>query len=126
MDDINISVVVPIYNSASYVSRTLDSVLQQTELPSEIVIVDDESTDNTIEVLDEYKRKYAEIIKLSFFSQNNQGEGAARNRGVKEAQETWIAFLDSDDIWLPEKINVTKEIIRQHPDNPTLEDICNS
>lgn len=117
MNEIKISVIIPTYNSSAYVERTLDSVLNQRELPDEIVIVDDGSTDNTIKVLEEYGEKHRDVFSnIRVFQQANRGAGAARNRAVKEAHGEWVAFLDSDDIWMPEKLMAVKTAIRDYPD----------
>ncbi len=114
--NIEISVIITTYNSASYIERTLNSVLEQKELPYEIVIVDDGSSDDTVSVINAYVDKNQDIYKnIYLFQQHNQGAGAARNKAVKEAKGEWIAFLDSDDIWMPEKIKKVKEIISEKP-----------
>ena len=93
-----IAVVIPTFNRDSVVSRAIDSVLRQTLLPSEIIVVDDGSTDNTADLI---AAKYSAI---SYLRTENKGVSAARNLGIKKAKSEWIAFLDSDDEWLPQKI----------------------
>jgi glycosyltransferase involved in cell wall biosynthesis len=105
---IKVSVVIPTYNLQSYIEKTLDSVLNQTVKPYEIIVVDDGSTDNTVDKLIKYPVK---VIK-----QENAGAAAARNRGVVEARGNWIAFLDGDDEWLPEKIKLLIEMITEEPE----------
>ena len=117
MNKQTISVVIPTYNSSSYISRTLDSVLSQKSLPYEIVIVDDGSSDNTIEVIEEYKKSNKDVLEnIKVFQQKNMGAGAARNRAVKEATGEWIAFLDSDDIWMSGKMEAVKSSMEANPD----------
>ncbi|MFH1421233.1 MAG: glycosyltransferase [Planctomycetota bacterium] len=93
-----VSAVVPTYNAEKYISNTIQSVLNQTYKKTEIVVVDDGSSDKTLSVLD----KYGKSIKI--FTQANQGVSAARNKGITESSGELIAFLDADDIWLPHKI----------------------
>lgn len=94
-----VSVIIPTYNRAKYVTHAIDSVLAQTYSDYEIIIVDDGSTDNTREVLETY------MDKIRYLYQDNAGVSAARNTGIKTAKGKWIAFLDSDDEWLPEKLS---------------------
>ena len=94
----NVSVIIPAYNAAQYIRETLDSVLAQTYRDREILVVDDGSTDDTLDVL----RSYGDQIVL--LRQDNEGPAAARNLAAKRAKGTWLAFVDSDDIWLPEKL----------------------
>lgn len=116
-----ISVIIPTYNSSSYITRTLDSVLSQSVLPDEIVIVDDGSSDNTIEVIEEYKKLNKEVLEnIKVFQQKNMGAGATRNRAVKEATGDWIAFLDSDDIWMAGKMEVVRASMETHPDSTII------
>lgn len=91
-----ISVIIPTYNSAKYIKDTIESVLNQTYKDLEIIVVDDGSTDNTKDIVSKYQVKY--------IYQENKGPAAARNRGIKEAQGEYIAFLDSDDVWMVEKL----------------------
>jgi len=93
-----ISVIIPTYNRANLLIRCLDLVVNQTLEPSEVIIVDDGSTDNTKEIIDRYKNR---IKGLRYIYQNNQGESCARNKGLINARYSYIAFLDSDDEWLP-------------------------
>lgn len=93
-----ISVIIPTYNRAKYVTKVIDSVLSQTYTDYEIIVVDDGSTDNTREVLGSY------MDKITYKYQENAGVSAARNTGIRIASGQWIAFLDSDDIWLPDKL----------------------
>ena len=93
-----ISVVIPTYNRADLISETLDSVLAQTYRDFEVIVVDDGSTDDTIKLLS----KYGQDIRI--IGQENQGAGSARNTGIREAKGEFIAFLDSDDLWLPKKL----------------------
>ena len=93
-----VSVIIPTYNRASTLRRTVDSALAQTYQPLEVIVVDDGSTDATVEVL----RSYGDRIHA--ISQPNGGPSAARNTGAKAANGEWLAFLDSDDVWKPEKI----------------------
>ena len=112
----NISVIIPTYNSSLYIVRTLDSVLSQSCLPHEIVIVDDGSTDNTIEIIEDYKKNNESIFdNIRLYKQKNMGAGAARNRAILEAKGQWIAFLDSDDIWLPTKLEEVEKVINNSP-----------
>lgn len=111
----NISVVCPTYNSAVFVGETIASVIRQTSLPLEIIISDDGSTDNTIEVV----KKIADSVEtpvIKIVQNMHQGPGAARNHGIRAAQGEWIAFLDSDDKWHPEKIERIEQAIQQHPE----------
>ncbi|MEK6374321.1 MAG: glycosyltransferase family 2 protein [Acidobacteriota bacterium] len=95
-----ISVIIPTYNYARYLRDAIDSVLAQTVAPLEIIVVDDGSTDDTPQVLTAYGAKIRAI------HQSNQGVAAARNTGVAAARGEYIAFLDSDDLWLPRKLEL--------------------
>ncbi|MBA3284178.1 MAG: glycosyltransferase family 2 protein [Nitrosopumilus sp.] len=97
-----ISVIIPCYNSEDYVSRAIDSVLNQTYKNYEIILVDNNSTDTTFNVLEKYKAVYPDIIKV--FQENKKGAAAARNKGLYQAKGEWIQFLDSDDELLPKKL----------------------
>lgn len=94
----SVSVVIPAYNHARFVSKAVESALAQTLPPHEMIVVNDGSVDETAKVLDSYRERIRVIY------QQNSGVAVARNRGAKEAQGDLIAFLDSDDEWLPSKL----------------------
>ncbi len=96
----SISVVIPAYNRAKTIRYCLDSVLQQTLSPLEVLVVDDCSTDETVEIVNSYNAPRVKGIVLD----KNSGAQAARNRGIREAKGDWIAFQDSDDEWRPDKL----------------------
>ena len=106
------SVIIPTYNSSNYVKRSLESVVNQTHRDFEIIIVDDGSTDNTVETIHNYLGNQTDISYQLLF-QKNSGAGSARNRGILNAQYQWIAFLDSDDLWHKDKLAVMSEVINE-------------
>jgi glycosyltransferase involved in cell wall biosynthesis len=95
-----ISVVIPAYNRAKTIRLCLDSVLHQTFSPAEVIVVDDCSTDETRQIVQSYRDHRLRCIVL----EKKSGAQAARNRGIREANGDWIAFQDSDDEWLSEKL----------------------
>ena len=107
-----VSVIMPAYNSATFISEAIQSVLAQTHANLELLIIDDASSDNTIEIIKAFQRKDSRI-KL-FKNTSNQGAGITRNTGIKEAKGAFTAFLDADDLWLPEKLNVQLEFMAMH------------
>lgn len=109
LNNINISVVIPVYNRASTIVACIESVVAQSYPVKEIIVIDDCSTDNTIEQLEIYKEKLI-ILKTN----TQSGAQVARNIGVKAANSDWIAFLDSDDKWLPDKLNIQVEELEKH------------
>ena len=100
--EVSVSVIIPAYNCKTYIKTAVQSVLEQTVEPLEILVIDDGSTDGTEQVLNEMAQNCSKLrlIKLEV----NSGVSAARNRGVKEAKGKWVAFLDSDDQWVPAKL----------------------
>lgn len=97
-----VSIITPTYNSEKYIANTIKSVQDQTYSNWEMIIVDDCSTDNTCEIVEKIMQKDSRI-KL-FRQEQNAGAGKARNRSMQNATGRFIAFLDADDIWLPEKL----------------------
>lgn len=105
MSDPKISVIIPAYNRADLLERTIASVAHQTFTPYEVIIIDDQSPDDTPRVCAELIEKYKEKLNIIYTRhETNKGEGGARNTGIKMAIGDYLAFLDSDDEWLPEKI----------------------
>lgn len=100
MNDL-VSIIMPSYNTAGYISETIESVIKQTYANWELIIVDDCSADNTDEVVKPYLTD--ERIKY-LKNEKNSGAAVSRNYALREAKGKWIAFLDSDDLWLPEKL----------------------
>lgn len=99
-DDL-VSIIMPSYNTADFISETIDSVLNQTYKNWELIIVDDCSTDNTDEVIE----KYLSDQRIRYLKNGkNSGAAISRNYALREAKGKWIAFLDSDDLWVPEKL----------------------
>lgn len=103
-----ISVVIPAYNAAASIKAAIESCMAQTVQPHEIIVVDDASTDNTVEIA----QRYDGITLLQ--QTENAGPSAARNRGWDEATGNIIAFLDSDDRWLPHKLAIVSDIFMKH------------
>jgi glycosyltransferase involved in cell wall biosynthesis len=100
-----ISVVIPTFNRFRQVQAALMSVLAQTYREFEVIVVDDGSTDSTGEAIQPFiRRGHTGNPQIRYFFQPNQGQSAARNKGAEEARGKWVAFLDSDDVWLPEKL----------------------
>lgn len=93
-----VSAVIPVYNGSKYLREAIDGVLRQTYKPLELVIVDDGSTDDSPQIIASYQGR-ARVLR-----QANQGVARARNAGIRAARGEWIAFLDQDDWWLPEKV----------------------
>ena len=111
-----ISVVIPTYNRAKQVVLAINSVLSQTYDRFEIVLVDDGSTDCTSDAIHAIIKRDEELRRTSrirYFYQPNKGQSVARNKGIAEATGNWIAFLDSDDIWPPEKLELQMRAIEQ-------------
>lgn len=105
-----ISVVVPLYNKATYIKATLASVIAQTVRADEIIVVDDGSTDGSGDLV------RSGFPQVKVLTQPNQGVGAARNRGLTEARNTWVAFLDGDDLWLPNHLAELSGLIGAFPE----------
>lgn len=95
-----VSIIMPSYNTASFIEETIQSVLNQTYTNWELIIVDDCSTDNTDEVLENIKDSRIRYFK----NDKNSGAAVSRNKALREARGQWIAYLDSDDLWMPEKL----------------------
>ncbi len=102
MDENLVSIITPSYNSAKFVSQTIESVLAQTYIKWEMIIVDDVSPDNSNKIIEEYIKKDSRIKLITL--ENNSGPAVARNRAIEEANGRYIAFLDADDLWYPEKL----------------------
>lgn len=105
-----VSIIIPTYNNAQFLPATLESVFQQTFQDYEIIVIDDGSTDNTREVLTPY------LHRIHYLYQENQERSAARNYGISFAQGEFIAFLDSDDLWFPHKLERQVTVMDEHPE----------
>jgi len=103
-----VSVIIPTYNRAWILLEAVESVLSQTYENYELIVVDDGSTDNTRLLLKSFQ-------DICVVSQENRGVSAARNRGIEAAVGDYLAFLDSDDLWLPEKLDSQMEFFKTHP-----------
>lgn len=105
-----ISVIIPAYNCDRYIAQAVDSVLQQESCSYEIIVIDDGSTDSTEQVLE----SYGDLLR--YIKQENQGVAAARNHGIEIAHGSFVAFLDADDYFLPQKLARQAEILTKRPD----------
>ncbi len=105
-----VSVVIPTYNSADFLMEAVDSVLNQTWRDLEIIVVDDGSTDGTQDIVGRYGDRVRHVYK------KNEGPSSARNMGIRMARGTYVAFLDSDDVWEPEKLRIQMDFMEGHPE----------
>ena len=108
-----ISVIIPTYNSANFIEKTLESLVSQTVLPEEIIIVDDGSKDNTVEIINKWTQ-HKKSLNIKLKQNQHKGPGEARNIGIQLSTGDWISFLDSDDTWEPKKIYEVKKTIRNN------------
>jgi len=101
-----VSIIMPSFNTGRFIAESIESVLAQTYTNWELLIVDDASTDNTDDVVQDVKSSHPERSEAIHYYKNDRNRGAAysRNLALREAKGEWIAFLDSDDLWYPEKL----------------------
>jgi glycosyltransferase involved in cell wall biosynthesis len=105
-----VSVIIPTYNSAKYIAEALDSVFAQTYTNYEVIVADDGSTDNTVEVLQPY------LDRITLLQLQHKGICATRNEAIRQSHGEFIALLDSDDIWEPTKLELQVAYLDQHPE----------
>ena len=105
-----ISVVIPVYNGAPLIGAAIRSILAQTVLPDEIIVVNDGSTDYTLQALSQFRESIKVITTI------NRGVSSARNTGIRAARGEWIAFLDADDVWHGDKLQRQFRVLADHPD----------
>ena len=123
LSNASVSVVCPTFNSQAYIERTLESIRRQTAIVDEIIICDDGSADNTIEVVERFFSKYGDKISCKLLANNHNGPGFARNTGIMAAKGSWVFFIDSDDTWEDNKIEKVLKVINK---NPEVNFICHN
>lgn len=109
MSSYKISIIIPVYNVKEYIKETIESIYNQTFKEFEVILVDDESTDGTYEILQDYEKKFKEI---KLFRQKNSGPSVARNKGLEEAIGDYIVFMDSDDILPTDSLEVRYKTVK--------------
>ncbi len=105
-----LSVIIPVYNGAKFLSETVESVRRQNYPDLEVLIIDDGSTDQTAKIASRLKGN------VSYYYQRRKGVSAARNHGIKLSGGQWVGFLDQDDLWAKNKLGIQTAAIRRHPD----------
>jgi len=103
-----VTIIIPTYNCAEYLPAAIESVLSQTYQDYELIVVNDGSMDNTDKVVETYLPRFGN--KVVYIKQENQGLACARNTGIKASSGCYVAFLDADDVWLPDKIRLQMEV----------------
>jgi len=114
-----VSIIIPAYNAERFIKRVLESALAQTYKNIEIIVIDDGSTDKTAEIVKNYKDP-----RIIYLYQKNQGQGPARNNGIKKSQGEYITFLDADDYYFPEKVEKQVRFLENHPEYQAV--YCNA
>ncbi len=114
-DSVSITAVLCNYNGGLYLEEAIDSVLAQKHMPDEFIIVDDKSTDTSVEIIRKAQGEYPELITLIEHSEN-RGQAAGMNTAFSSSSGELLAFLDSDDIWYPGKLAALREVYLTHPD----------
>ncbi|MFM8955826.1 MAG: glycosyltransferase family 2 protein, partial [Actinomycetota bacterium] len=109
----SVAAVIPTFNSEKVVVRALDSVVNQSVRPREIIVVDDASTDGTVEVVRKFAEQHTEVELI--VNERNLGPGPTRNKGWSLAKSDFVAFLDADDSWHPQKIERQLKFFAEHP-----------
>lgn len=103
-----VSTIIPVYNSEKYLEATIESAILQTYRSNEIIVINDGSTDQSAKIIEKFSRH------IIYIEQQNQGVAIARNTGIKKASGEYIAFLDSDDLWLPNKLEMQVETMNNN------------
>jgi len=112
--EIKFSVVCPAYNCEEYIYTTLESAVCQTHKPDEVVITDDGSSDRTVEVVEQFMTNHP-LANIRFFKSAHKGSaGYGRNNGIQNSRNEWIAFLDADDLWQPNKLEAVAKTIESN------------
>ena len=106
----NISVIIPVFNGEATIRETIDSIVNQTFRDIEIIIINDGSTDATLETIKEISDS-----RIKIFSYSNAGLSASRNRGISQATGEYISFIDADDLWTPDKLELQWQALQQNP-----------
>lgn len=109
------SVILSVYNGEAYIIEAIESVLAQS-VPLELIIINDGSSDNTAKLIEQYRISKKNQQKIYCLTQKNQGPAAAQNHGIRLAQGNYLAFIDADDIWEPNKLSLQTEILNEEPD----------
>lgn len=107
-----VSVIMPVYNGERYIAEAIESVLRQTHQDFEFIIVNDGSTDRTPKIIDHYASRDRRVRVIH---QPNIGQPATLNRALAEAENDWVAILDADDVWMPERLEVQLRTVRREP-----------
>lgn len=103
-----VSVVIPVHNGEAYLAEAIDSVLDQSRAPTELIVVDDSSTDGSVSIARKYEQ--ATVVRCE-----HRSAGEARNEGVRASSGDWLAFLDHDDVWLPDKLEKQADVLKTEP-----------
>ena len=111
----DVTVVIPLFNKEAFIRRTLESVLGQTLVPRDIIIVDDSSTDGSVSKITDLMSEHVRIVQ-----QPNAGPGPARNRGIAEAATEWVALIDGDDLWRADHLETLAAVSDAHPEADVL------
>ena len=110
-----VSVVIPCFRCATTIGRAVASITQQTQKPAEVILIEDASGDNTMAVLRKIEQAYPGWVKV-LQSEENRGAASARNAGWAAASQPYVAFLDADDAWHPQKIEIQYAYMSAHPE----------
>lgn len=110
---IHVSIIVPCFNAARFIGKTIESVLAQTYSSFELIVVDDRSTDKSVEIVEAYSRADPRV-RLIKMPKNTGAPAAPRNAGIAAARGEWVSFLDADDLWHPRKLELQIEALKAH------------
>ncbi len=121
---VSISVVIPLFNKEDTIGRTVQSVLKQSRLPDELILVDDGSFDNSVDLAERALVDAGDRVRCRVIRQENAGVSVARNLGASEARSSYIAFLDADDEWLPNYLAEIERLASSFPSASVLTVRC--